>query len=123
MLVVRASSDDWSQCPAVCKCKWVSGKKAAECVQSDLSAVPRGLSPELQSVDLSQNPLQTLPRDAFREVGLVNLHKLFLRECGIRDLHQEAFSGLEILIELDLTANQVGVLGIASHCGARVLMR
>lgn len=85
----------------------MSGKKAAECVQYELTAVPRGLSPELQSVDLSQNPLQLLPRDAFREVGLVNLHKLFLRDCGIRDLHQEAFSGLEILIELDLTANQV----------------
>ncbi len=74
---------------------------------NELTAVPRGLSPELQSVDLSQNPLQLLPRDAFREVGLVNLHKLFLRDCGIRELHQEAFSGLEILIELDLTANQV----------------
>lgn len=110
VLAVASASDDWSQCPAVCKCKWVSGKKAAECVQTELSAVPRGLSPELQSVDLSQNPLQMLPRDAFRDVGLVNLHKLFLRECAIRDLHQEAFSGLEILIELDLTANQIHTL-------------
>ncbi|XP_052124309.1 uncharacterized protein LOC113202139 isoform X3 [Frankliniella occidentalis] len=105
-----ASSDDWSQCPAACKCKWVSGKKAAECTQYDLTAVPRDLSPELQSVDLSQNPLQLLPRNAFRDVGLVNLHKLFLRDCGIRELHQEAFSGLEILIELDLTANQIHTL-------------
>ncbi|KAK3917655.1 Peroxidasin [Frankliniella fusca] len=105
-----SSSDDWTQCPAACKCKWVSGKKAAECTSYDLTAVPRGLSPELQSVDLSNNPLQLLPRDAFRDVGLVNLHKLFLRDCGIRELHQEAFSGLEILIELDLTANQIHTL-------------
>lgn len=98
---------DWSTCPTVCKCKWVSGKKVAECSGQSLTTVPDRLSSEIQSIDLSNNKLTTLPSEAFRAVGLVNLHKIFLRECDIQELHKDAFKGLQILIELDLSNNRI----------------
>ncbi|XP_046395342.1 uncharacterized protein LOC124162751 [Ischnura elegans] len=103
----RAADDDWTICPAACKCKWVSGRKAAECVRSQLLAVPEGLSQEVQSLDLSENRFVALPANAFRTVNLVNLHKVFLKNCHIERLDRDAFSGLEILIELDLTGNRI----------------
>ncbi|XP_071452449.1 uncharacterized protein [Hetaerina americana] len=102
-----AADEDWTVCPSICKCKWVSGRKAAECVKSQLLAVPEGLSSEVQSLDLSDNRFVALPANAFRTVNLVNLHKVFLRNCHIERLDRDAFSGLEILIELDLTGNRI----------------
>lgn len=104
---VLAAETDWSSCPTVCKCKWVSGKKVAECSSQALTTVPDRLSPEIQSIDLSNNNLASLPSEVFKAVGLVNLHKIFLRECGIQELHKDAFKGLQILIELDLSNNRI----------------
>lgn len=105
--LAAAADDDWTSCPPPCKCKWFSGRKMAECVNGSLSAVPSGLSAEIQTLDLSGNAISALRGDAFRHVRLVNLHKLFLRDCGIVSLGREAFRGLEILIELDLSRNKV----------------
>lgn len=99
--------EDWSICPSSCKCKWVSGKKVAECDKAGLSTVPDKLSSEIQSINLSGNTLHSLPSKAFDSVGLVNLHKIYLRECGITELHKDAFEGLQILIELDLSHNRI----------------
>lgn len=104
------AQEDWSVCPSVCKCKWVSGKKVAECINAGLTTVPDRLSPEIQSVNLSGNLLHSLPSEAFRSVGLINLHKIFLRGCGIVELHKDAFRGLQILIELDLSGNRIHTL-------------
>ncbi|XP_047003686.1 uncharacterized protein LOC124622120 isoform X1 [Schistocerca americana] len=102
-----AADGDWSACAPPCKCKWFSGRKTAECSNGSLSAVPQGLSPEIQTLDLSGNAIAALPADAFRRAHLVNLHKLFVRDCGVAQLHRDAFRGLEILIELDLSRNRI----------------
>ncbi|XP_066999506.1 uncharacterized protein kek5 [Anabrus simplex] len=107
LLCLAASEEDWSNCPTVCKCKWVSGKKAAECTNASLTTIPSGLSAEIQSLDVSGNRIPALVGDAFKSVGLINLHKAYLRECEIQELHKEAFHGLQILIELDLTGNRI----------------
>lgn len=104
------AAEDWSNCPSVCRCKWASGKKVAECKNGGLSAIPGGLSPEIQAIDLSENTLHSIPKEAFRSVALINLHKIFLKECGITELHKDAFRGLEILIELDLSHNRIHVV-------------
>ena len=110
LVVLALAEPDWSVCPQFCKCKWVSGRKAAECTNSSLNKVPVGLSTEIQNLDLTGSPLRDLPKDAFRQVGLINLHKLFLRDCGIEELHKDAFRGLAILIELDLSGNRIHTL-------------
>lgn len=96
--------------PQVCKCKWVSGLKLAECTNSSLTNIPKNLSNEVQVLDLSNNKILELKKDAFRSVGLINLHKLIARSCSIEKVDKDAFHGLEILIELDLSDNNIHVL-------------
>lgn len=110
-LRAAAGADDWSSnCSAPCKCKWFSSRKTADCSAGGLSAVPRTLSPEIQQLNLSSNPIPRLTDHAFDSAGLVNLHKLYLRECGIAELHEDALARLSILIELDLSHNQIATL-------------
>jgi len=101
---------DWTICPQFCKCKWVSGRKAAECTNSSYGGIPSTLSSEIQVLDLSGTALRKLETDAFRKVNLTNLQKLFLKDCGIETLHKEAFRGLAILIELYLSGNNISSL-------------
>ncbi|TGZ31990.1 uncharacterized protein Kek5 [Temnothorax longispinosus] len=102
--------EDWMQCSSACKCKWVSGKKTAECIKQNLTEVPGDLSPEIQNLDLTGNRITRLIHNAFSRVNLVNLHKLALRECGIESIHVEAFNSLKIIIEIDLSGNNIRTL-------------
>ncbi|XP_046826138.1 uncharacterized protein LOC124427343 isoform X2 [Vespa crabro] len=104
-------AQDWMQCTASsCKCKWVSGKKTAECMRQNLTQVPQNLSSEIQSLDLTGNRIPHLIEDIFKLNNLVNLHKLVLRECGIETVHPKSFRALKIIIEIDLSANNIRTL-------------
>ncbi|XP_017299005.1 reticulon-4 receptor-like [Diaphorina citri] len=61
-------------------------------------------------ISAQSNNIPHLPADAFRSTGLVNLHNLLLKDCNITDIDPDAFSGLGILIELDLTKNRIHTL-------------
>ncbi|XP_046599974.1 leucine-rich repeat-containing protein 24-like [Neodiprion lecontei] len=106
---ICGGQEDWD-CEAPCKCKWISGRKSAECIQQNLTTVPNWLSSVIQSLDLTGNALVNLRRDAFLEVKLDNLQKLTLRDCGIETIHAGAFNGLKIVIEIDLSHNKIKVL-------------
>lgn len=106
---VCGGQEDW-ECTTPCKCKWVSGKKTAECVRQNLTQIPNSLSQEIQNLDLTGNKLKDIPQDAFHSVDLDNLHKLILRECGIESVHKEAFNRLRIVIEIDLSVNNIKTL-------------
>lgn len=114
LLVVLAvpmwADADWTNCPQYCRCKWVSGRKVAECTNSSHPSVPSTLSSEIQVLDLSGTQLHELHVDEFLNASLKNLHKLFLKDCGIHTLHKEAFRGLALLIELDLSGNYIRTL-------------
>lgn len=107
-----ASDSDWTTVcnPEQCRCKWVSGQKLAECTNSSHTSIPNKLSGDVQVLDLSNNNILKLNKDAFTSVGLVNLHKLIARGCSIELVDKDAFRGLEILIELDLSDNSIHVL-------------
>lgn len=103
------AEEDWL-CKLPCKCKWVSGKKTAECVRLNFTQIPDNLSSEIQILDLTGNRITYVNHDAFSRVNLVNLHKLVLRECGIKAVHTDAFNGLKIVIEIDLSGNNIKTL-------------
>ncbi|XP_028176158.1 leucine-rich repeat-containing protein 24 [Ostrinia nubilalis] len=92
-------------CPAVCACKWKGGKQTVECVDRALITVPEPVDPATQVLDLSINNLQILPQEAFAKTGLVNLQRVYLRNCNIGQIHDRAFKGLTNLVELDLSHN------------------
>ncbi|XP_053977308.1 leucine-rich repeat-containing protein 24-like [Hylaeus volcanicus] len=111
VVVVCWSQEDWTaQCSPSCKCRWVSGKRSAECVNQNLTQVPGGLSSQIQNLDLKGNRITHLMHKAFDRVHLVNLHKLVLQKCEIESIHTDAFLGLKLMIELDLSANNIRTL-------------
>ena len=99
---------DWSQCPPACKCKWASGKRTADCESAGLESLPLFPRPDLiQVLVMDHNPLKTLPPKAFHLTGLINVQKVYMKNCSLHDLDPTALGGLVILIELDLSDNHI----------------
>jgi Leucine-rich repeat (LRR) protein len=108
-------TDDWaSGCLKQngCECKWVSGKRTATCESKlGLQHLPEFAAPDkVQVLHLSGNPVGALQERVFRSKGLINLQKIYLRNCSLTHVDATAFEGLAILIELDLSRNQLKAL-------------
>lgn len=110
LLVMPFAESDWLMECNVCKCKWNSGKKTADCKNTAITRVPLGLSIELQVLDLSNNFLPEIASAEFAAANLRNLHKLFIRNATLKQIQRDSLKGLEILIELDLSYNLLEVL-------------
>lgn len=93
-----------SSCQTVCTCKWKGGKQTVECIDKSLIQIPK-IDASTQVLDMSGNNLQTLSKDQFIRANLLNLQKLFLRNCKIGEIEFETFNGLTNLVELDLSYN------------------
>ncbi|XP_065207374.1 uncharacterized protein kek5 [Planococcus citri] len=105
-----ATKQDWMQCSDVvkgCVCKWVSGRKTATCFRASFTDIPQGFSDEIQSLVLDYTEIRTLKNDAFKQAGLINLQKISMKYCNIHDIEKNAFAGLGIVIEIDLSGNQI----------------
>lgn len=110
LLSRAAAFPDWTDCPAVCRCKWTSGKKSALCPDAGLTSLPASLDPDMQVLDLSGNKIPALQAEIFKLAGLVNLQRVFLRNAGIHNIHADSFKDMRILIEIDLSDNHVTAL-------------
>lgn len=116
-----AAFPDWTDCPAVCRCKWTSGKKSALCPDAGLTSLPANLDPDMQVLDLSRNDIPSLPAEVFKRAALLNLQRVFLRHAGIRELHADAFKDMRILVEVDLSDNHLGSLPARTFQGCERL--
>lgn len=94
-----------SSCQTVCACKWKGGKQTVECINRLLIHIPENIDASTQVLDMSDNKLQTLSNEQFIRSNLLNLQKLYLRNCMIGDIQMETFKGLTNLVELDLSHN------------------
>lgn len=92
-------------CPAACVCKWKGGKQTVECSNRDLITIPDGMDPGTQVLEFSGNNLQTLPKERFQKMELINLQRIYLSRCRITGVDDRAFKGLTNLVELDLSEN------------------
>lgn len=104
-VVVGAMSRGGEFCPSVCQCKWKGGKQTVECIDKQLITIPENIDQTTQVLDMSGNNLQQLPRETFIRLDLLNLQKLFLRNCKLGQIDVDAFKGLTNLVELDLSHN------------------
>ncbi|CAG9572006.1 unnamed protein product [Danaus chrysippus] len=104
------TADFTANCPQECKCVWASGNKQADCSHSNFHDIPKTLSTEIQILDLTGNELYEVTRHAFEDVQLINLKKLILKECKLITIHKNGLSGLAIMIELDLSKNNLKTL-------------
>uniref|UniRef100_A0A182N194 Ig-like domain-containing protein n=1 Tax=Anopheles dirus TaxID=7168 RepID=A0A182N194_9DIPT len=117
-LLSTALCADWSaSCPLNCICKWSNGKKSAICNGAALTAVPSNLSTEIQVLVLNDNSIPYLNREEFTTLGLANLQKIHLKHSRVRYLHREAFKNLKILVEVDLSANEIETLDKQTFAG------
>ncbi|KAK0082522.1 hypothetical protein PV325_010248 [Microctonus aethiopoides] len=93
------------KCAEECTCKWKGGKRTVECVNRSLSSIPDRIDPETQVLDASGNDIKLLPSNIFIRVSLTNLQRLYLRECRMQQIDEDALAGLTNLVELDLSNN------------------
>lgn len=84
---------------------WMDGKETAKCDGQGLISVPSGLSSSIHVIRLENNNFQILPSKVFQERGLINLQKIFLSNCTLGMIAQDAFHQLNHLVELDLGQN------------------
>lgn len=95
----------------------MNGKKSALCNSLNLTQLPVNLSTEIQVLMMNENNIQTLNREEFTTLGLINLQKIFLKKSNIKYLHRETFKDLKILVELDLSENKIEQLDKQTFAG------
>ncbi|XP_058977309.1 uncharacterized protein LOC131802010 [Musca domestica] len=102
---VIVNHQQMSTCQTVCACKWKGGKQTVECIDRELKQIPNNIDPSTQVLDMSGNRLQTMLNEQFVRMNLLNLQKLYLRNCRIEHIEPQTFKGLTNLVELDLSQN------------------
>lgn len=107
VLLVTQALGDPASCPSVCVCKWKGGKQTVECKGHGLIRIPENINSETQVLDMSGNNLQVLQDDMFSSANLINLQKVYLKNCHIGQINNNAFRGLTNLVELDLSHNLI----------------
>ncbi|XP_014211337.1 uncharacterized protein LOC106641429 [Copidosoma floridanum] len=112
-----AAFPDWTDCPAVCRCKWTSGKKSALCPDAGLTSLPASLDPDMQVLDLSGNQIPALQAEIFKHAALLNLQRVYMRNAGIHEIDGDAFKDMRILVEVDLSDNHLGSLEAHTFAG------
>ncbi|KAL3265532.1 hypothetical protein HHI36_009737 [Cryptolaemus montrouzieri] len=105
MTTLASATPDWTDCQSPCVCKWSGGKRNALCKNGGFTSVPVTLDAEMQILDLSQNRIKHLVKDAFKAAGLINLQRIFLSRNDLTEVNRDAFRDLIILIEIDLSHN------------------
>ncbi|XP_008552787.1 leucine-rich repeat-containing protein 24 [Microplitis demolitor] len=95
------------KCADECTCKWKGGKRTVECVKRLLTSIPDEIDPETQVLDASDNDIKLLPSNIFIRVSLTNLQRVYLRNCRMEKIDNDALNGLTNLIELDLSNNRL----------------
>lgn len=107
-LVLAVTSADFTEnCPDECKCVWAGGNKQVDCSNGHFDSVPKNISTDIQTLNLSGNPIHEISKEAFSDIGQVNLKKLFLSHCQLEVIHKQGLKGLAIMIELDLSFNNL----------------
>ena len=111
-LATVGANYDVERCPETpeCVCKWISGKRVADCSNAGLMEVPRTLKPNIQTLKLDGNPIRRIERNAFKSANLLNLQKLSLRGCDLTLIDDGAFRDLKVLLDVDLSRNNLTVI-------------
>ncbi|XP_053133243.1 leucine-rich repeat and immunoglobulin-like domain-containing nogo receptor-interacting protein 4 isoform X2 [Hemicordylus capensis] len=95
----------WS-CPSRCNC--LSQDKVVSCNGRHLTAVPGGIPPDSEFLDLSHNRLRTLHQGMFSRLRA--LKELDLSRNFLSNIEPGAFNGLQKLMTLRLKRNRLKII-------------
>ena len=109
-ITANDSSNDWESRCNKCRCHWKSSKKTADCRDTGQQSIPVDLHTDIQSLDLSNNKIAEIRKNELTNNNLFNLHRLIIANATLELVETEAFAGLSILIELDLSHNDIRVI-------------
>ena len=59
------------------------------------------------ALNMSGNSIPVLSARQFSSLGLINLQRVSLSRCGLAQVDGHAFGGLNNMVELDLSVNQL----------------
>ena len=66
-------------------------------------------------LNMSGNVIPLLMGQQFSTLGLINLQRISMAKCGLVQIDGHAFGGLNNLVELDLSQNQLKQVRIVSQ--------
>ena len=76
-----------------------------------MSSLPQFSHPDkIQVLHLENNPINGLSDKIFMSHDMINLQKVYLQNCSLGVIHQNAFKSLVLMIELDLSHNKIKTL-------------
>ncbi|XP_021121611.1 leucine-rich repeat and immunoglobulin-like domain-containing nogo receptor-interacting protein 4 [Heterocephalus glaber] len=107
-----------ASCPAVCDC--ASQPRAVLCAHRRLEAIPGGLPPDTELLDLSGNHLWGLQQGMLSRLGL--LRELDLSYNQLSTLEPGTFHGLQSLLTLRLQGNRLRIMGPGVFSGLSALI-
>ena len=80
-----------ADCPEECVCMWKNGKETTECINRDRDAIPIGIEPSTQVLELRGNNIRVLADDAFVKLSITNLQRFYCSYCQISEIEPQAF--------------------------------
>lgn len=112
LCTLTSSQEDWANCTP-CRCAWVNGRKNADCKKNEsvvINKIPTNLSSEIRSIDFTDQELVSLEKNVFLSANLGDLQKIKLVNCRLQNVDKNAFRNMSLLIELDLSRNELTIL-------------
>ena len=89
----------------------------------DKKAIPPGIAPSTQVLDLRGNNIRVLNNNVFLQLGITNLQRIYCPYCGIVEIEPRAFHRLTNLVELDLSENAMREVPTEAWKHTKALMR
>lgn len=89
----------------------------------DKKAIPPGIAPSTQVLDLRGNNIRVLHNNVFLQLGITNLQRIYCPYCGIVEIEARAFYRLTNLVELDLSENAMREVPSEAWKHTKALMR
>ncbi|XP_047509228.1 leucine-rich repeat transmembrane neuronal protein 2 [Pieris napi] len=94
-------------CPKQCDCDTENGLNRASCVDQNIVSVAVGVPKQVQVYSLSRNVISELDNFCFKELGYTSIQVLDLSYNQIFWIGLHAFSGLDQLVDLNLSNNRI----------------
>ncbi|CAG9581625.1 unnamed protein product [Danaus chrysippus] len=94
-------------CPKQCDCDLSNGMNRAVCVDQNIVSVDIGVPKEVQVYSLTRNVISELDNFCFKEIGYTSIKILDLSYNLIFWIGLHAFSGLNELVNLDISNNRL----------------